>query len=104
MISVPLPTEEQLHAKLTEAGFEKTPFVTETASIWIHAEKKRHLTVPNSSDGFYPSWMLDQLLVQARTVGDDALVNAIAEVNGWDRLAAAKKSKPRKRQVPKDPR
>lgn len=93
MISVPLPTELQLQDKLTEAGFKQTQFVTSTGKIWVHMEKKRHLTVPNSFDGFYPSWMLDQLLVQARTVGDDALVSAISEINGWDRLRSTRSRK-----------
>jgi predicted TIM-barrel fold metal-dependent hydrolase len=96
MIAVPLPTEQQLHEKLAEAGFSKTLYGTDTASIWVHVDKKRHLTVPHSKDGFYPSWMLDQLKVQARILGDDALVNTIAEVNGWERLVA----KPKRRKPP----
>jgi hypothetical protein len=102
MIAVPLVTEKQIEDALTEIGFRKTQFITETSSVWIHIEKKRHLTVPKSSDGFYPSWMLHTLAEQAKALGDDALVDAIQSVTGWQRLVPTKgKGKPRAKRDPK---
>jgi hypothetical protein len=91
MISVPVVTAVQIENRLEEAGFKKTTFRTDTSTIWVHVEKQRHLTVPNPIDGFYPSWLLEQLIVHARSIGDDALVDSISGTSGWERMLATKK-------------
>ena len=65
-----LATEKQLLDELTKAGFDKTQFITETGSVWVHRGKKHHLIVPNSHDGFYPSWLLAELVAAAESFQD----------------------------------
>jgi hypothetical protein len=73
MISLPLVTEAQVTTKLKEFGYSPTDSVTATARFWRHKERKRHLMVPNSADGYYPDWLLHEVVARARLIGDDGM-------------------------------
>ena len=62
--------EGDLERLLDSQGYERTSFVSQLGSYWINRESKRHLHVPNSVDGWYPGWMVDELAERAAMVGD----------------------------------
>lgn len=75
-------TEQRLHELLDSLGYEATDYVSETGVIWRNLAAMRHLVVPNAADGWYPSWMLDDLVERARRVGDQAAADAIRLIRG----------------------
>lgn len=59
---VPVPTEKQVQALLRQAGFEPTEHRTATGVYWKSAETGKHVQVPDSVEGFYPDWLLADLV------------------------------------------
>jgi len=62
MIAPRVLTEDDVYAALDERGFEVTIHTTETGTYWKNPMSGRHLLVPRSVEGFYPDWMLYDLL------------------------------------------
>ncbi len=93
MISLPLVTEANVHNKLHEIGYEPTEHVTKTGRFWRHRNAKLHLLVPNSAEGFYPDWLLDELAQRARAIGDQAGAETIIGISPWERLRARRRDK-----------
>jgi hypothetical protein len=90
MISLPVVTEAQVTTKLKEFGYSPTDSMTATARFWRHNQRKRHLMVPFSADGFYPDWLLEEVAHRARAIGDDECAEAVKSISPWERLRAAK--------------
>lgn len=62
MISPRVLTEADVHAALADRGFIRTDTRTKTGYFWAHAASDQHIQVPDSLDGFYPDWMLYDLM------------------------------------------
>jgi hypothetical protein len=86
MISLPVITEEQVKAKLREVGYEPTDHVSATGRFWKHKDANRHLMVPISADGYYPDWLLDEVVQRARAIGDEICATGVAAISPWERL------------------
>lgn len=61
-MAVPVPTEKQVQALLRKAGFEPTENHTATGTYWRCAETGKHVQVPFSVEGYYPDWLLADLV------------------------------------------
>ncbi len=51
-----------LHAALSERGFTPTPTRSRTGVFWRYSPSHQHIQVPDSLEGFYPDWMLYDLM------------------------------------------
>ena len=60
MITQPVVSRQQLEDRLNEIGAEKTDRRTDTAELW-RLPNGRHVTVPDSIQGYYPDWLLRDL-------------------------------------------
>ena len=58
---VPVVSEEVVQHLLRELGYEPTEHKTATGTLWKHKQTGRHQQVPNSLDGFYPDFILQDL-------------------------------------------
>lgn len=87
--------EEDLHAGLSELGYEPTNFVSHTGRFWVHRASSRSLQIPFATDGTYPGWMLEELRSRAQQINDEA-VSALVS-----RIDATGKAKRRRRLSPK---
>jgi hypothetical protein len=100
VISLPAVTETQVHQTLNECDYAPTNTVTETGRYWKHKKVRRHLLVPFSNGGFYPDWMLQDLVQRARAIYDEECATAIESINPWERLRAKRdKPKPKPRPI-----
>lgn len=61
MIASRVPSREEVEEALREKGFEKTSETTETGTFWRHARTSRIVQLPYSVQGFYPSWLLEDI-------------------------------------------
>jgi hypothetical protein len=61
MIASRVPSEKDLHDLLLERGFEQTDETTNTGRFWKNKASGLHVLVPSSVQGFYPSWLLEDL-------------------------------------------
>lgn len=61
MIAPRVLTEAEMEAALIDRGFRPTASKTATGTYWAHPSGK-HIQVPNSLEGFYPDWMLYELV------------------------------------------
>jgi len=100
MIAVPSVVEGQVHERLRNLGYEPTNNVTATGRFWLNRDHRRHLLVPNSDNGTYPQWLIDELIHNADRVGDEAVALAVRGVKGWERLIA-ERDRPRPRTRPR---
>jgi hypothetical protein len=64
MISVRVPSQEEIFKGLEELGFKPTGKKTNTGEFWRH-ESGRHIQVPFSVQGYYPDWLRAQFWAQA---------------------------------------
>lgn len=62
MISSRVRSAREVYASLKSQGFERTTHKTATGTFWKHAATGKHLLVPKSVQGFYPDWLLEDLL------------------------------------------
>jgi hypothetical protein len=62
MIAPRVLTEADVHDALSDRGFRPTDTRTATGRFWVHAGSHEHIQVPDSLDGFYPDWMLYDLM------------------------------------------
>jgi hypothetical protein len=60
MSSAPVLTEHGLKSALLDRGCTPTSRRTGTATIWKTAAGL-HFTVPDSLDGYYPDWMIEDV-------------------------------------------
>lgn len=61
MIAPRVLSEEELQAELKKRGFEPTDETTATGRFWKNKANNKHVLVPTSIDGFYPTWLLADL-------------------------------------------
>ena len=61
-------TEAELWKHLTTRGFVKTDERTETGVFWKHEKSGKHMIVPNSEQGFYPTWLTEDMWGVARRI------------------------------------
>src|SRR5580704_19469400 len=90
MIAVPAVSEDQVHERLTDLGYKPTSNTMATGRFWKNQEHGRHLLVPNSDHGTYPSWLIEDLIHNAVRVGDEAVAIAVRGIKGWERMMAAR--------------
>ena len=62
MIAPKVLTEDDVQQALRERGFVPTDATTATGRYWRHKFLQQHVLVPKSLDGFYPDWMLYDLM------------------------------------------
>ena len=55
-------SQKDVEQHLADRGFVPTEDKTSTATAWVNASTGRHLLVPFSLQGYYPDWMLYDLL------------------------------------------
>ena len=54
-------TEDELHRRLDEVGYEQLEHGTETSTFWRNKLKGWIIQVPNSIGGKYPNWLLEKI-------------------------------------------
>ena len=64
MIASRVVSEEELQTALRELGFKLTEESTNTGVFWRHCDSGKHVLVPNSVQGFYPNWLLEDITEQ----------------------------------------
>lgn len=74
MIASAVVTAAQVESRLKELGYERTTDRTETGQFWKRKQDGRIQQVPDSIDGFYPTWLLEELEKE------------IGKINAWDRF------------------
>ena len=62
MIAPRVLTEAEVRNALSERGFKSTGVRSATGTFWAHAESDQHIQVPDPLEGFYPDWMLYDLM------------------------------------------
>ncbi len=76
MIARRIKTADELEAELRAGGFEPTEHRTGTGRVWRSTSNDRHIIVPDSYDGYYPDFILedvkDYIIDTRRIVDDDA--------------------------------
>lgn len=60
MIASRVVREAEVVESLKKAGFTKTTKTTATGTYW-RSKAGRHLLVPESVQGFYPDWLLNDI-------------------------------------------
>lgn len=58
MIAPRIPGEKDLHEVLEEKGFERTSERTGTGTFWRSKTTGKHVLIPDSDEGLYPSSLL----------------------------------------------
>ena len=64
MIAPHVLTEADVHTALSDRGFKPTDVRTNTGRFWVHASSEQHIQVPDSLEGYYPDWMLWDLMAR----------------------------------------
>jgi len=62
MIAQRVATVGDVEDALLGKGFEPTEHYTATGRYWKHSGTGRHLLIPQSVQGYYPDWMLQDLV------------------------------------------
>lgn len=65
MIASQVLSKEQLEAWLKGLGYEPTEETTKTGRFWKNKTTGKHLQVPYDVQGFYPSWLLQEMELEA---------------------------------------
>jgi len=63
MIAEKVLSKNELEGILAARGFHKTNETTDTGTFWQDSVTKRHLLVPFDYEGYYPDWILGDLLL-----------------------------------------
>jgi hypothetical protein len=63
MIAEKVLSKDELEAILVTRGFQKTEEITATGTYWQDSVTKRHLLVPFPYEGYYPDWILRDMLL-----------------------------------------
>jgi hypothetical protein len=63
MIAEKVLSKDELEAILETRGFQKTEETTATGTYWQDSVTKRHLLVPFPYEGYYPDWILRDMLL-----------------------------------------
>lgn len=58
---VPVVSEETVHQRLKDLGYESSEHKTDTGILWKHKETGKYIQVPYALDGFYPDFILADL-------------------------------------------
>ncbi len=62
MIAPKVATKQEVENVLRERDFDPTTLTTATGRFWRHKVTSRHVLVPDSIDGYYPDWLLYDLM------------------------------------------
>lgn len=62
MIAARVASEAEVEARLRALGFEPTTWTTDTGTFWRSKSTGKHILVPFSVQGFYPNWLLGDLV------------------------------------------
>ncbi len=74
MIAGKVKTAEQLEAELRSGGYEPTEHHLKTGRVWRSKITGKHIIVPDSYDGFYPDFILQDIkdyIIDTRQIIDD---------------------------------
>jgi hypothetical protein len=93
MIAVPVVSEQQVVERLRGLDYEATEQRTQTGVFWQSKTTGKHLLVPHASHGTYPSWMLDEIVVNCQLLGDEKAAREVSQLSGWQRLVKTKNGK-----------
>jgi len=88
MIAVRVLSKAELENILSTRGFQKTTETTETGTFWQDTVTKRHLLVPFDYEGYYPDWILGDLLLH---IGQIPTYSSIAKPLKRKRIHKSKK-------------
>ena len=64
MIAPRVLTEAEVHEALSDRGFVPTETRTATGRFWVHKSTGEPIQIPDSLEGYYPDWMLYDLMSQ----------------------------------------
>ena len=62
MVAGSVLSESDVHQHLKNLGFKKTEHTTATTTVWENDGD--HILLPESIDGFYPNWLIADLLAK----------------------------------------
>jgi hypothetical protein len=69
-----LPASEKLEAELRAGGYESTEHRTGTGRVWRSTSNDKHIIVPDSYDGYYPDFILEDIkdyIIDTRRIVDE---------------------------------
>ena len=81
MITQRVTSEAELREVLGAQGLSETDERTKTGTFWVHEETRQHLLVPFSVQGFYPDWLLGELLDRAAEMTVDIPRSALSSLH-----------------------
>jgi hypothetical protein len=74
LIAERIKSAEELEAELRSKGYEPTEHRTRTGRVWRSKLTGKHIIVPDSYDGYYPDFILNDIkeyIIDTRRIVDD---------------------------------